>query len=178
MDQTAPSVPSLHCESEKAMAVRLAKVTSEEALRNCYAHGVWAMRTNRFKKWQVGDTLLIYVGDRLAAMGYVRGTPYQARKPLWKGDEFKYRIPMHWTTLVPTATRPIIPGRLGQALKEDLGPRWAFLACLAGKPLTGPAIEPLVSSLVEASRFRGRRAEPPAPRYRKIAKRGDHRAGE
>lgn len=104
-DKPTPDAPRL----------RITKVDEYQFL-TCVKTSLWGSRTARFKDWQIGDLLVIFVGKYLACLGHVSGPPFKSSDEVWDNDLFPHRIPIAFDVLLLPDHRPPILGPIRDAL--------------------------------------------------------------
>src|SRR5690348_11460441 len=94
---------------QPALRLRMSKVDEYQFL-TCVKNSLWGSRTDRFKDWQEGDRLVIFVGKYLAGLGHVSGKRYKSEDQVWDNDLFPHRIPVTFDVILLPEHRPPILG--------------------------------------------------------------------
>lgn len=109
------------------MRARVTKLDDYQFL-TCLQHGLWGSRSARFKDWQVGDKLILLVGNAVGGLAEVSGKPFKSSEQVWDNDVFPHRIPMRFTWVPSPEQRPPILGEVRHTLSEayDGGGGWGL----------------------------------------------------
>lgn len=109
------------------MRARVTKLDDFQFL-TCLQHGLWGSRSARFKDWQLGDKLVLLVGNAVGGVAEVAGKPFKSSERVWDNDLFPHRIPMRFTWVPAPDARPPVLGEVRHTLSEayDGGGGWGL----------------------------------------------------
>ena len=127
-------------------SMRLTKVDEFQML-TCLKHGVWGSSSDRFKKWALGDRLVIIVDGSIAAVGRVSGPRYRSKDIVWDNGEFPFRIPIEFELAFRAPTRPAVLGPLRDALAAAFPSGGYGLAMVNQHPLPDAAAQAVTQAV-------------------------------
>jgi MoxR-like ATPase len=79
----------------KLARLRLADVT-EENLKACLNAKMWGSPKKRFADWEVGDRLALRIGEGIAGLAEVTGSPFESNEAIWADKPYPCRIPIRF----------------------------------------------------------------------------------
>jgi len=97
-------------------AMRLATIPNWEKFGPCEEFGVFASNFNSFRKWSVGDRLLIFIGNEGLVDTRVTGHFFNCNDVIWENDLYEWRIPIE----VSKKYSSVIGSRLNRTIKNEL----------------------------------------------------------
>lgn len=129
--------------------MRLTKVDEFQFL-TCVKHGLWGSHTNRFKSWQVGDVLVIFVGKDLAGLGRVVGKPFKSNEQVWDNGLFPHRVPLHYEIVLLPEHRPPLLGDVRDGLAKAFPSGGYGLGILNQLLVPAVASKPILAAMTSA----------------------------
>lgn len=134
---------------QSTLRLRMSKVDEYQFL-TCVKNSLWGSRTDRFKDWQEGDQLIIFVGKYLAGLGHVSGKRYKSDDQVWDNDLFPNRIPVTFDVVLLPEHRPPILGPIRDALAIAFPAGGYGLGILNQRLVGEPAAKLMVEAMQEA----------------------------
>ena len=95
------------------MVLRIVSIDELQFL-TCLKHRLWGSKSNRFKKWNIGDKLVFLIKEDkcIAAFAEIAGESFISNESVWDNGEFQHRIAIKFISVLKKADRvPILQVR-------------------------------------------------------------------
>jgi hypothetical protein len=115
----------IHDASTPHPAVRVARVSEFNVLVSM-KHRLWGASRARFRKWEIGDYLVLKDASGPIAIARVTGKPFQSMARIWGIDVFPYRISMEFLHFLAPEDRPEVAVKFKQLLVTGVGFRYGI----------------------------------------------------
>jgi hypothetical protein len=89
-------------------------------------HHVWGASRARFRKWAIGDYLVLKDASGPIALARVAGKPFQSMTSIWTIDLFPYRISVDFLHFLASEDRPTVAQNFREILLTGLGNRYGI----------------------------------------------------
>jgi hypothetical protein len=106
--------------STTGVRLRVVKVSLEN-LAVSMEHGVWGSAVARFRSWEVGDYIVFYTTDGVAALATVTGEAFDSNLMIWEGAIYPHRIPVSFLRSLSGSQRAETAAVMRQILRASLG---------------------------------------------------------
>lgn len=107
------------------MALRITSVDEYQFL-TCLKHGVWGSKSDRFKKWDIGDELVFAVDKRIAALAVISGKGFKSDEKIWDNGVYPYRIEIEFKVILEEENRLPLLGEIRDALIKGWGNTYGY----------------------------------------------------
>jgi len=113
--------------------MRITTLQTWEKFSKCEENSLYAANKNIFRNWQVGEILVILIGNVGVASMVVSGEPFVSYEMIWENDIYEWRIPVKEIEKYSGRSGEHFNSMLRKFLFSKLGRNYGSLLCNRSK---------------------------------------------
>lgn len=127
--------------------MRISTLSSWEKFEPCRDYGVFAGNKNTFGGWQIGEPLILLIGELGVVLARVIGKVFYSNEMIWSNDVFGWRVKIEISKEFAGEVGTTMNIDIRKILRDSIGSNYGYI--LRNRSRVANSIEKMILKIVE-----------------------------